>query len=92
MVAWSGEGNTLYLKQTGKQFVRGKFHRKRLGLNHLAFWAASKSAVDRFYQDYLRKNKVRVLYGGPKEWWKGWYSVYFEDPDKIKLEVVWTPR
>jgi hypothetical protein len=32
-----------------------------------------------------------VLYGGPKEYpeyRKGYYAVYFEDPDRIKLEFV----
>jgi hypothetical protein len=51
--------------------------------------------VDDFYNQYLLPRKVPVLYGGPKEYpeyTKGYYSVYFEDPDRIKLELVHIPE
>ena len=65
-------------------------HRKRPGLNHLAFWSASKEQVKEL-PDRLRERGIRVLYddrdpetiGAPSEW-----SVFFEDPDRIKVEVV----
>jgi len=93
MVAWRGRGGSLYLTATEKGFTREKFHRKHVGLNHIAFRAGSKKSVDKFYKEYLVPHHIRVLYGGPKEYGfgKGWYSVYFEDPDRIKLEFVRTP-
>lgn len=91
MVAWRGRGGSLYLTQTEKEFVRGRFHRKQVGLNHIAFRAGSKESVDKFYREYLLKHHIHVLYGGPRDYGKGWYSVYFEDPDRIKLEFVYTP-
>jgi hypothetical protein len=36
-------------------------------------------------------NKIKVLYDGPKEYpdySNGYYAVYFEDPDRIKLELL----
>jgi catechol 2,3-dioxygenase-like lactoylglutathione lyase family enzyme len=65
-------------------------HRKRPGLNHLALWATSAEQV-RQLPEQLRARGVRVLYddrpdgaiGAPSEW-----SVFFEDPDRIKVEVV----
>jgi len=38
------------------------------------------------------QSRSPVLYGGPKEWQNydpGYYAVYFEDPDRIKLELVY---
>jgi len=70
------------------------FHRKALGLNHLAFRVGSKDAVDTFYNEYLLANKIPILYGGPAEYPEyepGYYAVYFEDPDRLKLEVVYKP-
>jgi catechol 2,3-dioxygenase-like lactoylglutathione lyase family enzyme len=94
MAGWERGGSTLYIKQAPALYLRKGFHRKQVGLNHIAFWASSKSEVDRFYKAYLSKRRMGAIYGAPKDYSsKGaWYSVYFEDPDRIKLEVVWTPR
>lgn len=64
-----------------------------MGINHIAFWAPSKSVVERFYKEYLVPKKIPTLYGGPKEYEyrKGYYAVYFEDPDRLKLELVAAP-
>jgi hypothetical protein len=54
----------------------------------------TKSWVDRFYKEYLVPHKTPVLYGGPKlhdEYRTGYYAVYFEDPDRIKLELAYVP-
>jgi hypothetical protein len=41
----------------------------------------------------LLPNKLSTLYGGPNEYEyrKGYYAVYFEDPDRLKLELVTAP-
>lgn len=67
------------------------FHRKRVGLNHLAIYAPTKDIVDEFHREILLANNVPVLYDGPNGD-KDYYSVYFEDPDRIKLEVVFAPH
>src|SRR5712664_2105832 len=67
------------------------FHRRQVGLNHIAFQAKSKADVDRLYSEFLVPRSIKVLYDGPKEYpeyRKGYYAVYFEDPDRIKLEFV----
>ena len=67
------------------------FHRAHVGLNHIAFQAKSKADVDRLHCEFLVPRSIKVLYGGPKEYpvyRKGYYAVYFEDPDRIKLEFV----
>lgn len=93
-VGLKGKDNThLFLVQTKKSFVSNIFHRKHTGLNHLAFRAESKQEVEEF-SDFLKKNNITSLYTeGPKDYsqeynMEQYYAVFFEDPDRIKLEVV----
>ena len=93
-MGWRKEKTSIFLVQCEERFVGHGFHRKHVGLNHIAFRASSRNMVDIFYNDHLLPRRVRVLYGGPKErpeYVPGYYSVYFEDPDRMKLELVYTP-
>lgn len=65
------------------------YHRKRVGLNHLAFTGESRAQVDEITR-WLKAQGHAVLYedrhpfaGGPD-----YYAVFCEDPDRFKLEVV----
>lgn len=94
MVEWQKEGTRIIVAQSPKRFLDHGYHRKRIGLNHVAFRASSRVEVDELYRDFLLPNKIPVLYNGPKEWEgydPGYYAVYFEDPDRIKLELVYVP-
>lgn len=71
--------------------LQAGYHRKRTGLNHLAFYAETKEMVDDFYREVLTKNNIKSLYQDGASGDKNYYSVYFEDPDRIKLEVVYSP-
>lgn len=71
------------------------YHRKNTGLNHIAFKVDSKERVDDFCGEFLKKKNIDALYNSPKlfpEYHKDYYAVYFEDPDRIKIEVVYTPH
>ncbi|HIH58950.1 MAG TPA: hypothetical protein HA360_04065 [Nanoarchaeota archaeon] len=70
------------------------FHRKASGLNHIAFKVSSKEDVHTFVSEFLKKEKVKVLYDMPRdypEYKAGYYAVFFEDPDRVKLEVAFVP-
>lgn len=70
------------------------FHRKRAGLNHVAFRVDQRGDVDRFRREFLEPRGLATLYGTPREFPEyapGYYAVFFEDPDRIKLEVVHLP-
>ena len=65
------------------------FHRKRIGINHLAFRGSSRAQVDQVAR-WVRDNGYTLLYedrhpyaGGPN-----YYAAFFEDPNRFKLEVV----
>jgi catechol 2,3-dioxygenase-like lactoylglutathione lyase family enzyme len=68
------------------------FHRKRTGLGHIAFQVDSADMVDAFVNDFLEPRQIETLYGGAKaypDYTPDYYAVYFEDPDRIKVEVVY---
>jgi catechol 2,3-dioxygenase-like lactoylglutathione lyase family enzyme len=91
---WVNEYNGIWINQVDEKYASASYHRKRIGMSHLAFRVDSKQEVDEFYEQYLIANRIPVLYGDPKEYpkyAKGYYAVYFEDPDRIKLEVMHLP-
>lgn len=69
------------------------FNYQATGLNHLAFRVETKAEVDKFYEGFLLKNKINVLHKPAEHYQyntgKGYYAVFFEDSDRIKLEVAW---
>ncbi len=70
------------------------YHRKQTGLGHLAFNVPSAGHVDQFVTDFLRPRGIEPLYGGAKaypQYAEGYYAVYFEDLDRVKIEVVYEP-
>lgn len=91
-----GNGTTdFWLEVTVKDHKAVGYHRKRTGLNHVAFRVNKKKDVDDFIKKFLRPRKIKPLYGSPRLWpeyTEGYYAVYFEDPDRIKLEVLYSPR
>lgn len=82
----------LILSPTHPDFKEAGFHRKRTGLNHLAFYARSKSAVNEYFRNVLTPNGIRPLYESGPFGDDEYYAVFFEDPDKMKVEVVYAPK
>lgn len=89
------DGKTsFWIIETENKYKPNKFHRKNTGINHFAFKVKTKEAVDEFVHEFLKKRGVSTLYGTPRifsEYKEGYYAVYFEDPDRIKLEIVYIP-
>ncbi len=77
------------IAQTEKKFLGIPFHRKRVGLNHLAFCAASRAQVDEV-TNLLRERGHKILYAEkhPFAGAPDYYALFFEDPDRIKVELV----
>ena len=87
----AGDGHSsLCVQVTKPDHQQPPFHRGRTGLNHVAFRLGSAVLVDAFTRGFLRRRGIVLLYGGPRkypEYAPGYYAVYFEDPDRIKIEV-----
>lgn len=80
----------LVLVQTGAEHLRSGYHRKRVGVNHLAFAVSSDAEVDALHE-WFRSNAVAVLYEAPMRMGDR-YAVFAEDPDRLKIEIVHRPR
>jgi len=85
-----GYGNEEYTFEIKEGKIKTRFNRRRVGLDHVAFTAPNKSGVDTFYR-FLVKHKVSCTL--PREYYysKGYYAVFFKDPDGILLEFAYTP-
>jgi catechol 2,3-dioxygenase-like lactoylglutathione lyase family enzyme len=88
-ISWKFQQTYLVFVQTEERFLDVPYHRSRIGLNHLAFHAKSADHVDEITAK-LKEKGIRILYqdrhpfaGGPN-----YYAVFFEDPDRIKVEIV----
>lgn len=88
-VSWKLENAYIVLVQTQVRHLDVPYHRSRVGLNHLAFHAQSKSHVDNLTAQ-LRTRGATILYEDRHPYAGGddVYAVYFEDPDRIKVELV----
>lgn len=88
-ISWKLGETYLVLVQVEERFQDPPYHRCRTGLNHLAFHAESREHVDAVTKELGRRGQA-VLYedkhpyaGGPD-----YYAVFFEDPDRMKIELV----
>ena len=70
----------------GERFVQG-----RAGLHHVCLRARERSDVDAVYQFLLGIGATIIHPPDEGTWAKGYYSVLFEDPDGIRLEVNHIP-
>jgi len=84
--SWTNDESTVFLLQAESGYLDPPYHRKRVGLNHLAFGVSDPKQVDAM-ATRLKERNVPLLYGGPRTG-RTTYAVFFEDPDRIKIEVV----
>lgn len=82
----------IVLVQAPSEHLPAGYHRRRVGLNHLAFHAASRAQVDEIAQ-WVRDQGYTLLYGDRHPYASGpdYYALYCEDPDRMKVEVA-APR
>ncbi len=73
-----------------------RYDRYEPGPHHLAFHAASPQVVDAVHRAMVEAG-AEVLdpptdYSGHPAYSKGYYAVFFADPDGVKLEVAYIPQ
>lgn len=88
-ISWKQGNSYLVFVQTDDRFIDSGYHRGRIGLNHLAFHGESREHVNKLFTK-LKEKGIPLLYeerfpfaGGPNH-----YAVFFEDPDRMKVEIV----
>ena len=85
-------GNDAYLTfvQVKKKHASLKYHRRGVGLNHLAFSVQGREAVDKL-REHCKDMGAALLYDERYPFANGgteYYALYLEDPDRIKVEFV----
>jgi catechol 2,3-dioxygenase-like lactoylglutathione lyase family enzyme len=71
----------------------GKFDQQRAGLHHFCFRARSREDVDAIHRFVAGDLGARIVHPpeeGP-QFASGYYSLLFEDPDGIRVEVNFVP-
>ena len=64
------------------------FDRREPGLNHVAFHAGSRERIDRITAGVRERDDAAVLYEDQHPFAGGYYALYCEDPEGLKVEVV----
>jgi catechol 2,3-dioxygenase-like lactoylglutathione lyase family enzyme len=79
------------LSQAEPQWRNERFAQFRVGLHHVCFRARERADVDRAAE--MVKSLGATIVHPPEDgpWAPGYYSVLFEDPDGIRLEVNHVP-
>jgi len=85
--SWQGAGAEIFFVQAEPEFVAQGYHRKRIGLNHLAFAVDSRAELATLL-DWVQERGQRLLYAGAIEETATQHRFFFEDPERIKVEVV----
>jgi len=89
-ISWKSSETYIVFVQVEKKYKGLKYHRCAIGLNHLAFHAKSKKQVDELTKEFKNKG-VKILYADkhPHAGGNNAYTLFFEDPDRIKVELKW---
>jgi catechol 2,3-dioxygenase-like lactoylglutathione lyase family enzyme len=68
-----------------------RFDQGRVGLHHLCFRARERAHIDEAYA-FLLAIGARIVHGPQDDQYApGYYSVLFEDPDGVRLEINHVP-
>ena len=86
-----GARTGLGISKSDERYRQERFVQRRVGLHHLCFRARERSDVDSLH-GFLQELGAEIIHP-PEEgtWAPGYYSVLFEDPDGIRLEMNHVP-
>ena len=86
-----GSRTGIGIRAAGPAHATTPFDQNRPGLHHLCFRARQREAADEIYT-LLRGIDARIVHPPQEDGWApGYYSVLFEDPDGLHLEVNYVP-
>src|SRR5262245_21703630 len=86
-----GSRTGVALSRADPQYGDDLFDQRRLGLHHFCFRARARTDVDEIFK-FIDRLGVRVIHGPQEDHFApGYYSILFEDPDGIRIEVNYVP-
>ena len=68
-----------------------RFYQTRVGLHHVCFRTREREQVDEAHAFLSSIGALIVHTPQDDEWAPGYYSVLFEDPDGVRLEINYVP-
>ncbi|MDJ0957205.1 MAG: VOC family protein [Arenicellales bacterium] len=80
------------LYKTKQKYQQQPHHKGQTGIHHLAFNSDTKEEVDEFYELLLKVGAKVLNAPATYTYSRGYYAVFFEDLDGIKLELAYTPN
>lgn len=85
-----GDGPFLCVTATKEPYTDAGYHRRHTGLSHLALRLPTREHVAALVSDFLEPRGIKPLYGGPKDYdyAPGYFALYFEDPSRLKIEIM----
>lgn len=85
-------GRTAFGVQQGDDAWRSeRFVQRRVGLHHVCFRARERADVDALHAFLVERGATVVHPPEEAQWAPGYYSVLFEDPDGVRLEMNHVP-
>ena len=90
--SWKLDDTYIVFVQVAAKYKDAGYNRRRIGLNHLAFHAGNKADLERLRTE-LQARGASFLYADkyPHAGGTDSTALFFEDPDRIKVELVATP-
>jgi Glyoxalase/Bleomycin resistance protein/Dioxygenase superfamily len=86
-----GSRTGVAISRADPQYHDDHFHQRRIGLHHFCFRARTRADVDEIFQ-FVEGLGARVVHGPQEDHFApGYYSILFEDPDGIRIEVNHVP-
>jgi catechol 2,3-dioxygenase-like lactoylglutathione lyase family enzyme len=79
------------LRPVDPENLAERFSQGRCGLHHVCFRARSREDVDAIYATVAELGATIVHPPREEPWAPGYYSVLFEDPDGIRIEMNHVP-
>jgi glyoxylase I family protein len=92
MTGYFGDSGSVWVLPSDEPHREDTFDKGRVGLREIAFSADSREQIDELARG-ISSHGGRIL-DPPREYdyRPGYYSVFFTDPDGLKLEVVHYPK
>lgn len=81
----------LLITPCAEEFKQERFDQGRPGLHHVCFRARERGDVDEVHRLLLELEATVVHPPQDGPWARGYYSVLFEDPDGVRIEINHVP-
>lgn len=92
MVYCIGSRTGVMVREAPPEKRGARFDQEQVGLHHVCFRAREREQVDAVHRFASEELGAKIVHP-PEEgaWAPGYYSVLFEDPDGIRIEVNFVP-